>query len=293
LTERSYRFFSWLSGYVGHWLLQVTSIIVAGGYFFLLPRRLAHSVRFYRALFPRRSVLFAWWCAWRQYQDFASLYCERRAIERGHPVHFESEGAHHLTEALAAGHGVILVMSHFGRWEIGARLLARREGNLMLFMGGQADGGARAGVDQDLRHAGLDVKTVAAGGGQGFDILRAAQSLRKGGLVSLAADRALAGARALRLSFLGHTVKVVAAPFALALTTGAPLLVVFSVKLGRYHYRVTCDRPVRLAATDPNDRQQAMQQAASSYLQRLHDMISTHPEQWQTFGPFFDDDARP
>jgi len=286
MTELPYRFFSWLSGYVGMWLLRTTAAIVATWYFLFLPRRLGASLRFYRALFPERSRLFALVCAWRQYQDFASLFCERRAIEWGREVHFESEGAHHLTQAQAQGRGVILLMSHFGRWEIGARLLAARHEGLVVVMGGDVEGGARAGVDEDLRHAGLDVLTVRAGQGQEFDILRAAHILRRGGVVALAADRAVGAARVLRLPFLGHTVSIVAAPFALALASHAPLLVVFSVKMGPYHYRFTCDRPLILTAANHDERQQLMEEAASAYLQRLCDMVKAHPEQWQTFGEF-------
>ena len=268
------------------WVLRIIVAVVATGYFILLPRRLGHSLRFYRALFPERSGLFAFRQAWRQYQDFASVYCERLEIERRSDVRFESDGVHHLNEAKSAGRGAILLMSHFGRWEIGARLLARREEGLTLVMGGQAAGGARAGVDRDLRQAGVDVVTVRTGQERDFNILQAAQILRQGGVVSLAADRAFGDARMLRLPFLGHAVAVAAAPFALALASSAPLLVVFAVKMGPRHYRFSCGSPIRLSAARRDDRQQVMEQAASDYLQRLHEMMKAHPEQWQTFGEF-------
>ena len=291
MTERFYRFLAGLSRYVGLWLVRVTAAIIATGYFVLLPRRLGHSVRFYRALFPERSVVYAVLCAWRQYQDFARLYCERLEIERRSDVRLESEGERKLEVAKAAGRGVILVMSHFGRWEIGARLLARRQEGLTLVMGGTAGGGARAGVDEDLRSAGLDVRTVSAGQGQAFDILQAGQVLRAGGVVSLAADRAHGEARMMHLPFLGHVVSVAAAPFALALASGAPLLVVFAVKIGPRHYRLICDDPVTLTALDRGDRPKVMEEAALAYLRRLNDMMKAYPEQWQTFGEFLRRDS--
>jgi len=94
------------------------------------------SVRFYRALFPERSVLHALVCAWRQYQDFASLYYERLEIERRSDVRFERDGEQRITEARAAGRGAILIMSHFGRWEIGARVFAKwQEGMTLSWVG--------------------------------------------------------------------------------------------------------------------------------------------------------------
>jgi lauroyl/myristoyl acyltransferase len=286
LSEWIYKVISRLSRVVGTWLPRTVGAIVATGYFLLLPRRLGHSVRLYRALFPDRSWLAALALAFRQYQDFARLYCERQDIDRRKDVRFESQGTRHITQAKAAGHGAILLMSHVGRWEIGARLLAKRESDLVLLMGGEAAGGARAGVDQDLRGAGLGVVTVRAGQDSDFNILRTSRILRQGGVVSLAADRALGPARMLELPFLGHTVRIAAAPFALALSTGAPLLVVFAVKTGAWQYRFSCDAPVVLTAENPADRQAVMEEAATAYLQRLRDVLRAHPEQWHHFGEF-------
>jgi KDO2-lipid IV(A) lauroyltransferase len=178
-------------------------------------------------------------------------------------------------------------MSHFGRWEIGARLLARRQQGVTLVMGGQKDGATRAGVDKDLRGAGVGIVTIPEGQGQASDILQAVQRLREGGMVSLAADRAFGDARKLRMPFLGHVVEIAAAPFALALTSGAPLLTVFSVRLGPRRYRFTSDPPITLVAKNRDERQAVMERAAAAYLERLHDMVKAHPEQWQNFGQFF------
>jgi lauroyl/myristoyl acyltransferase len=281
-----YKLLTRSSRWLGLGFVKGMAAVVATGYFVLLPRRLAGSVRFYRALFPGRSSLHALACAWRQYQDFARLYSERLEVERRDDIRFDSPDEARLREVKAAGRGAILVMSHFGRWEIGARLLAGRENDLTLVMGGLAQGGARAGVDRTLRSAGVAVVTVPAGQGQAFDILQAVQVLRGGGVVSLAADRADGDARMLRLPFLDRRCDVAAAPFALALASGAPLLVVFAVKLGRRHYRFTCDQPVFVSAASRADRQRVMEEAASGYLARLAEMAKAHPEQWHNFGAF-------
>lgn len=282
-----YRVLAQLSRMVGLWVVRAVAAVIATGYFLFLPRRLGHSVRFYRALFPTRSRLAALWLAWRQYQDFARVYSERLEVERHSDIAFETAGDEHIAQALDAGRGAILLMSHFGRWEIGARLLANRQQKLTLVMGGQAGGGARAGVDHDLRRAGVGVVTIPDGRGQAFDILEAVQILRQGGIVSLAADRAWGDARVLHLPFLGHTVAVAAAPFALALVSGAPLLTVFALRIGRRRYRFVSDPPITLAAASRRDRQAGLEQAAAAYLRRLQVMVESHPEQWQTFGRFF------
>lgn len=282
-----YGLMSRLSRVWGLWMLRGLAAVVAAGYFLFFPWRLAHSVRFYRALFPERSALHALGCAWRQYQDFARVYSDRLEIGRRSDVIFERPGEAYLAEARQAGRGVIVLMSHFGRWEIGARLLAQQQQDVTLVMGGQKDGGARAGVDQDLRAAGVGVVTVSEGQGKAFDILAALKGLREGGIVSLSADRAYGEARVLRMPFLGRFVAVAAAPFALALSSGAPLLTVFAIRLGTRHYRFISDPPITLHAEDRGERQAVIERAAAAYLQRLQEMVKSYPEQWQTFGKFF------
>jgi lauroyl/myristoyl acyltransferase len=206
-------------------------------------------------------------------------------------VAFQSDGNQHIVKAKADGRGVILLMSHFGRWEIGARLLGEQQKELTLVMGGQAGGQARAGVDRDLRDAGVGVVTVPEGQGQSFDILQAVEVLRQGGIVSLAADRVFGDARRLRVPFLGHTVGVAAAPFALALVSGAPLLTVFAMRVGPRRYRFVSDPPIVLEAANRRARQAVMERAATAYLGRLEAMARAYPEQWQTFEGFFVDEA--
>lgn len=287
-----YRVLARLSRVMGLWVVRAMGALVAAGYFLFLPARRNNSVEFYRALFPAESKRRALLWTWRQYQDFARIYSERLEVDRRSDLRIERVGDENLDQARKHGRGVIVVMSHFGRWEIGARLLARQHRDVMLVMGGQAEGGARAGVDRDLRGAGVEVVTVPEGHGQAFDILEAVKVLGEGGIVSLSADRAFGDARVLRLPFLGRAVAVAAAPFALALASGAPLLVAFSVRLGPRHYRFISHPPVALACANRGERQAVMERAAARYLEHLRDMLLAYPEQWQTFERFFVDGNR-
>ncbi|MGD0838647.1 MAG: lysophospholipid acyltransferase family protein [Polyangia bacterium] len=280
-----------LSRVVGLWVVRVMGAVVAAGYYGLRPALRKNSVTFYQALFPGETRRRALLRTWRQYQDFARLYSERLALEAGkvpaQGLHCERVGEEHFEQARQRGQGVIVVMSHFGRWEIAVRLLAREHRDVTLVMGGQTAGGARAGVDRDLRRAGLDVLTVPEGQGQAVDILQALQVLRRGGIVALSGDRAFAGARLVPLPFLGRTVAVAAAPFALALVSGAPLVVCFAVRLAAGGYRFISHPPLTLTAGDRTRRQAAVASAGSWYLDRLREMLLLYPEQWQTFAPFF------
>jgi lauroyl/myristoyl acyltransferase len=139
-------------------------------------------------------------------------------------------------------------------------------------------------VDEAIRAAGMGVVTVPDGQEQPLGILAAAQRLRQGAAIALAADRAAGEARRIVRPFLGGQMAVPAAPFALAATSGAPLFVVFAVKLGPRHYRFTCHPPIAVTGRTHAEREAAMAQAATAYLERLRDVVRAHPEQWHDFG---------
>jgi glycerol uptake facilitator-like aquaporin len=48
-----------LSRVVGMWIVRVMGAIIAAAYYLVFPRDTGRSVRFYRALFPERSRLYA------------------------------------------------------------------------------------------------------------------------------------------------------------------------------------------------------------------------------------------
>ena len=178
-------------------------------------------------------------------------------------------------------------MSHFGRWEIAARLLPRTAPLTILMESGTES------VAADLRRDGVDVVAIPPGEGQAVDILSAIHAVRKGGFVSMAADRASREARKMRATFLGSEVAVNVAPFVLALVTGAPLFVVFAYRVGSRRYRAVCKPALFVRADDRRLRDVALRAAAEAYLEELRLVMREHPEQWHVFGPFLTSDRRP
>jgi lauroyl/myristoyl acyltransferase len=293
MSDAFYRALARCSRSVGLWIVTVVAFFVAAGYFFFLPRRLSHSVRIYRALFPDRGFWHAVACAWRQYQDFAHVYTERLELDRGALPAHESEGDDHLLDAQARGHGVILLMSHFGRWEIASRLWARQRPPFTIHMGVRAADAYDDEVADSMRKDGVNVVAVSRGPEQASQILDPLWALRRGETVSLAADRAPKGARVLHAPMLGGRAPVNAAPFMLALVTGAPLVTVFAYRIDRGRYRIVCGPPRYVTAASRTDRDAVLAREATVYLERLTEMMRAFPEQWHTFGPFYVDGVLP
>jgi lauroyl/myristoyl acyltransferase len=292
MTDAVYRALARFSRLVGLWIVTVVAFFVATGYFLFLPRRLAHSVRAYRALFPDHGFWHAVLCAWHQYQDFAHVYTERLQLDRAAPLAYESEGGEHLLEAQASGQGAILLMSHFGRWEIALRLWARERPAFTIHMGVRGTE-TDDEVADSLRKDGVNVVAVHDGPDQASQILDPFWALRRGDIISLAGDRAPTGARAIRAPFLGGHAPVNAAPFMLALVTGAPLLTVFAYRIGPGRYRIVCQPPRHVKAPKRAERDAVIAQEAAAYLEELSAMMRAHPCQWHTFGPFYFDGTVP
>jgi lauroyl/myristoyl acyltransferase len=293
MSDVFYRALSRCSRSVGPWIVTVVAFFVAAGFFLFLPRRLSHSVRVYRLLLPDRGFWHAVACAWRQYQDFAHVYTERLQLDRGARLTYESDGDEQLLDAQAKGRGVILLMSHFGRWEIASRLWARQRPAFTIHMGVRATDAYDDELADGLRKDGVNVVAVSNGPQQASQILDPLWALRRGEMISLAGDRAPSGARVLHVPMLAGRAPVNAAPFMLALVTGAPLVTVFAYRTDRGRYRIACKPPRYVTAASRADRDAVLEREATVYLEQLTEMMRAFPEQWHSFGPFYVDGVLP
>ena len=64
---------------------------------------------------------------------------------------------------------------------------------------------------------------------------------------------------------LGRKIRIPEAPFALALVSGAPLVVFFALRTGKGQYHFQAARPILLDRTDRKNRNAAIQSAAGRY----------------------------
>ncbi|MBI5487876.1 MAG: lysophospholipid acyltransferase family protein [Deltaproteobacteria bacterium] len=289
-----YRVFVGASRWVGVWIVAAFAWVVSTGYFVFRRDRVRESLRFYGALFPDRGGAHAQRLAWRQFHAFASLFAERLRLRADEPFEVEEEGLEALGAAAREGRGAVLVMSHVGSWEIAARLLRRRGFRMMLHMGAREREQVERAQKADLRVDGVEVVVAGAGEGSAFDGVEGLRFLRGGGFVSLPADRPRAGeSRIVDVRFAGRPARLSAAPWVLALVSGAPLFHFFSMRLGRRRYRFTAAGPVRLEVASRAAREEAIRRAAQCYADELEAVVRRHPEQWYSFERFLGDEEPP
>ncbi|MFZ1985028.1 MAG: lauroyl acyltransferase [Desulfatitalea sp.] len=289
MRERFYAILTALSKIFGTWLFAVTARGIAAGYFVLFPRRAAASARFYRALYPERSRLYAGGCAWRQFQNFTTVFLDRHLLHAIGAIEYTFEGREHLIEAVRQGHGGILLMSHMGNWEVGARLLRQNvpQLRLMLYMGRRAKEQIERLQKEDLTASGIRIVAADEASGSPFDLVEGVGFLKSGGIVSMTGDRLWRpDQRAVAVRFLGHSVQLPEAPFMLALVSGAPLFIFFASRRGSRRYHFCASGPMVVAADSRAQRREAVARAAQAYAGRLEAQVRRYPLEWYHFGPF-------
>ncbi len=282
-----YRFLILLSRGMGIWVFRFFSWWVATGFFCFFPRRVAESFRFYSALFPDQRKFSALRLAWRQYHSFTSVFLDRiLLLEEGRLTH-SSEGLERLFEAVEKKTGGILLMSHFGNWEVAAHLLHGKGLKLLLYLGRKHQEQIEGAQKKSLKEQGVRVIAVDEEGGSPLDIVEGIRFLKEGGLVSLTGDRLWGKEqRTVAVSFLGHEVTLPEAPHLLALLSGAPLFAFMAFRTGPGRYFFSVSPPYYVKAESRPERGQAIRDSAQRYARILEEAVRRSPEEWYHFEPF-------
>ncbi|WP_320041570.1 lysophospholipid acyltransferase family protein [uncultured Desulfobacter sp.] len=281
-----------LSRWFGPWVFTLVSRFIAVGYFFLFPRRAAVSAKFYEALFPGKSCLFHWYCAWRQYQNFTTVFMDRIRTSGQENIQFTSTGWQRFEDELGKGHGAIVLMSHMGNWDVAANLMAkqRKDIKLLLYMGAKAKEQIESVQKQELSDKGIRIVAVEPSAGSPLDVVAGIRFLKSGGVVSLTGDKLWhPDQRAVSVPFLGQTARIPEFPHVFALVSKAPLFVFFTFRTGPGSYRFMLSEPMYISCASREDRTRAVAESARGYGEMLEQTLRDHPYEWYHFDPFLVD----
>ena len=195
------------------------------------------------------------------------------------------QGVRHLDDALEAGKGVVIALTHSGNWDVAGLWLVealRRRGRPATF----------ATVAERLRPASLYDRFVDYRRSLGFEVLPAdagartvatlAARLRAGGVVCLVADRDLSGA-GVEVDFFGARARMPGGPAQLARHTGAALLPVagwFTEDGWGLRFRPPPVTPAEAAGTEVAMVTQMLADAFASG-------IAEHPADWHMLQPIW------
>ena len=190
--------------------------------------------------------------------------------------HGSIDGLEHLDNTRDAGRGGVLVLVHFGSWDIAASMaLAAGHAvtSVMAPVGTQSITGLLA-WSRTVKHMELFAPAAAARG-----LLRA---IRRGRLVALLVDIPEGGPTT-EVLFCNGPVRFSTGPAVLARVTGAPLVPVSCWRTGA-RYTVHVREPFHPA--EGADDQAVMQQVAAILEPEIHE----RPEQWYPFNQIYTDE---
>ncbi|MDZ4804555.1 MAG: LPS export ABC transporter periplasmic protein LptC [Candidatus Eisenbacteria bacterium] len=185
-------------------------------------------------------------------------------------------GLDHLTAALAAGHGVILIGGHQGAWELIAPALSDRGVSVI----GLARPIREARLDQwlDAHRAAIGTQTIKVGGLAAAR--RAHRILADGGVLGLLIDhRVRNGGR--WFDFFGRPSRFATGPARLAIATGATLV---PVTIGRREdggHRITIGPAILPVGAGPLSVDRLLGEAVAA----LEQMIRRDPASWAWMHP--------
>ncbi len=258
---------------MGEWLGWLTSF-VSRQKLGLVRRNLARVVGSELATVRRTRRVFA---SYGRY--WAEVFWVRASRRDEILANSEILGAEHITDAVAAGQGIVLALPHMGNWEaagpaaasLGAPVLAVAESlRNRRIVDWFIDIRSQLGIDVIL--TGAERRTSGA----------LLDRLKRGGTIALLADRDLAGT-GIEVEFFGEGTTVPAGPAALADRTGAALIPVGCYfKQGRGH-RFDVRDPI--AIPEIADKTERIATVAQSLVLILEELIRAAPEQWHLFQP--------
>lgn len=194
-------------------------------------------------------------------------------------AHSEIIGRRHITEALAAGRGLILALPHMGNWEVAGPAAASLGAPVLAVAEALRNDKIVNWFTEVRRQLGIEVVLTGAERGTTAALLT---QLKSGGTIALLADRDLSGS-GVEVEFFDEATTIPAGPAALADRTGAALIPVGCYfKRGRGH-RFDVRPPVPQPEID--DKQARIVEHTQRMVRVFEELISAAPEQWHLFQP--------
>ena len=193
-------------------------------------------------------------------------------------------GHERLGEALAAGHGALLLTAHLGNWEVGGTFLRALHHPLsVVYVPDQYEDVERSRTI--LRRA-AGVAEIPIHPRDMVSSLPVLRALRENRLVALQGDRDW-NDRGWPVPFFGADASFPPGPFYLALLTGAPLLPALIAYTKDYRYTIEVGEPIRVAIAAGEDRETAVRRAMGEWVRVLEAAVRRWPTQWYTFYDFW------
>ncbi|MDI1475819.1 lysophospholipid acyltransferase family protein [Polyangium sp. y55x31] len=232
-----------------------------------------------RALGPRNALVENVDVA-RVFASFASCLTEAFLVGRGRPERLVGLCAsdENYVQAASEGRGVIIATAHTGGWQAAGPILRSvHTADVVVVMAHERDERAEALTDDARDKAGVRIVHV---GTSPLDALPLLSHLRRGGVVAVQIDRLPKGMRGREVTLFGEPFVVPEGPLSLAALSGAPIVPVFTRRLGYMRYEVRSCPPISLPRRPSEDE---LSLAARRVAAAMESFLRENPTQWFHF----------
>ncbi|MBN9561224.1 MAG: lipid A biosynthesis acyltransferase [Alphaproteobacteria bacterium] len=283
-SPRLVRLIIWLTLRLGWPVGQALLVPITAYFFVTLSHARTWSRHYLGRVLGRRPTVGD---VWRHFFTFACVTLDRICFLANRTERFciAVHGLHSLEAALAPGRGCILLGSHLGSFEV-LRAFGRRSPvpvRPLMYRGTTAALSTfMEALDPAIRQDVIEIGTP-------ITMLRVRESLARGEIVGILADRAPPGAqRFASAEFLGLPARFPTGPLALAAALQVPVVLFFGLRRGPRDYQVIIEPFADRIVPDPGPRMAALRRWTERYAARLAEHCRKYPYNWFNFYDFWE-----
>ena len=185
-----------------------------------------------------------------------------------------------LNDALAAGHGAILISTHLGNWELGGLGLAEKGYRMNVLTFREPDEKVNRQREALRRERGINFIYVDRDATSPFAIVEAVNALNWNEVLAVLGDRD-GSSHSATFDFFGRPTPIPLGAAHLALASGAPVIPVF-VPLEGERYAAIMEDPIYFRG-ERAERDRVIREGTDRIVRIFERYIRAYPDQWYNF----------
>jgi len=277
------RLMIWITLRLGWPVGQALLYPITAYFFFRLPASRLHSRRYLSRVLGRRATTAD---VWRHFFTYASVVLDRISFLAGRTERYRSEliGLERLEAVIAEGRGCLLFGAHLGSFEA-LRAFGRSSPVPVKALMYRGNTGALStlfeALDPAIRREVIEIGAPDA-------MLRVKESLGRGEIVGILADRAPHSQRFVMADFLGAEAAFPTGPLALAAALDAPVMLFFALRRGNRDYQIVLEEFADRIALERSRREAGLRAWIARFAERLETQCRAYPFNWFNFYDFWE-----